>query len=172
MPSLNDLMTTDVNNVTKARTVARAMRLFLVDDEPMVWRGLELLFGHEADLTVCGHASSASETLERLPALAPDLAIVDLSLRSETGFDLLRQLRRLSPGLGLLVFSMHNEISFVRAAFEAGAQAYVTKEEGADTVLEAVRSVAAGKTYLSPAIAARMPYPLATFDSLKRENQA
>ncbi len=150
----------------RKKTSARVARLFLVDDEPIVRRGLELLFSHEADLVVCGHAATASETLERIPALVPDLAIVDLglSLSFDDGFKLLRRLRRRFPKLRLLVFSMHNDAPSARAAFEAGAQGYVTKEEGAEKVLEAVRSLMEDKVYLSPAMAAKMPKPRSIFD--------
>ena len=133
------------------------IRLFLVDDEPVVLKGLTLLLSGEPDLEVCGCADSSADALQRIPQLGPDLAVVDLTLKGEDGVDLIRELRQRCPKLKLLVFSMHHQISCVRRALEAGAHGYVTKDEGAEQVIGAIRLLLAGKCYVTPTLAAGMP---------------
>jgi len=132
-------------------------RLFLVDDEPAVRKGLGLLVSGRADLDVCGEAASGRDALELIPRLHPDLVVVDLTLKSVGGLELMRRLRQTHPELKLLVFSMHNQLSYVQAAFEVGAQGYVAKEEGTEKLLEAIDVLIAGGLYLTPMMAARLP---------------
>lgn len=133
--------------------------MFLVDDEPVVLRGLEVLLDRQAHLAVCGAAKRASEALLQTQVLAPDLVVVDLSLGhgEEDGFKLIRQMRRACPKLKILVFSMRTAMTDAQAAFNAGADGYVTKEEGTEALLEGVQLVLAGKHYVSPMVAAQVP---------------
>jgi DNA-binding NarL/FixJ family response regulator len=132
-------------------------RLFLVDDEPVVRRGLWMLFSLQPDLEVCGEAGTEHEALKGILVLRPDLAVVDLSLKEGDGLALIKQLRQRCPALKILVFSMHEQVHFATAAFAAGAQGYVLKEEGAERALEAVHILLDGGYYLSEAIAAKAP---------------
>lgn len=135
----------------------RKTRVFLVDDEPIVRRGLRLLFGSKPDLEVCGEAATEHEALEGILARRPDLAVVDLSLKEGDGLALITQLHRLCPGLRILVFSMHAQVHFATLAFEAGAHGYVVKEEGTEKVLEAIHTLMEGGCYLSAGLAAEAP---------------
>jgi DNA-binding NarL/FixJ family response regulator len=130
-------------------------RVFLVDDEPIVRRGLRVLLSVKPGLAVCGEADTEHDALEGILALQPDLAIVDLSLRLGDGVALIKQLHQRCPALKILVFSMHHQAHFATAAFAAGAHGYVVKDEGTERVLEAVASVMDGKPYLSEQIAAK-----------------
>ena len=132
-------------------------RVFLVDDEPAVRRGLELLLGRDPRLLVCGSASTAAEALKSIQTLEPDLVVVDLHLDNGHGYKLLRQLRRCCPRLRLLVFSLQDRPSLAMAALRAGADGYVTKEEGTEKLLEAIALLVAGQTYVSAAVAGRLP---------------
>jgi DNA-binding NarL/FixJ family response regulator len=132
-------------------------RLFLVDDEPVVLRGLRMLFGQQPRLQVCGEAETEDEALEGILALRPDLAVVDLSLKEGDGLALIKQLHLLCPALKILVFSMHEQAHFVVTAFAAGAHGYVLKEEGTERVLEAIQVLMQGRCYLSEQLAARAP---------------
>lgn len=136
---------------------APKIRLFLVDDEPVVRRGLELLIGVEPNLEVCGVAEGEAEALERIAASRPHLAVVDLGLKQGSGLSLIKRLRQRYPALRILVFSMHNQPRYVSAAFAAGAHGYVAKDEGTDKVLEALRLVSQGSQYLSEEFGSRMP---------------
>jgi DNA-binding NarL/FixJ family response regulator len=139
-------------NTTPPRT-----RLFLVDDEPGVRRGLRSLCGLETNLEVCGEAATEREALEGILALRPHLVIVDLSLKKGDGLGLIKQLHEHCPALKILVFSMHDQAHFATAAFAAGAHGYVVKEDGAERVLEAIQVVMQGGQYLSKQIAAKAP---------------
>jgi DNA-binding NarL/FixJ family response regulator len=132
--------------------------LFLVDDEPVVRKGLRLLFGLKPELEVCGEAATEHEALAGILALRPDLAVVDLTLKEGDGLSLIKQLHRLYPALRILVFSMHAQASFATAAFAAGAHGYVIKEDGAERLREAVRALLGGECYLSERIAAEAPH--------------
>jgi DNA-binding NarL/FixJ family response regulator len=127
-----------------------------VDDHPIVRRGFQLLFGLEPDLAICGEADSGNGALEKILALKPDVAIVDLSLRASSGLELIKQLRAQSLPVKLLVFTMHDEAIYAEHALRAGADGYITKEEGAEKALEAVRVLLQGKRYVSHALAEKM----------------
>ena len=133
------------------------VRLFLVDDEPRVRRGVEILLGAGTGLELCGSAESVAGALQLIPQLEPDVVLVDLSLPGDDGFELIRRLHQLRPRLKLLVFSMHNQPAYVSKAFEAGAQGYVPKDEGPDRLLEAIETLLAGRSYVTPGLAARLP---------------
>jgi DNA-binding NarL/FixJ family response regulator len=135
------------------------IRLFLVDDEPVVRRGLRLLFSHEPGLEVCGEAGTELEALEGILSEQPDLAIVDLSLKEGDGLALIKRLHRLRPTTKILVFSMHEQEHFVATSLAAGAHGYVLKDEGTDQVLQAIQEVMKGKCYLSPRMAAKVARP-------------
>ncbi len=133
------------------------IRVFLVDDEPIVRKGLRLLLGVKPGLAVCGEAESEHDALEGILALRPDLAVVDLTLKLGDGLVLIKQLHKLRPALKILVFSMHQEAHFAMAAFAAGAHGYVIKEEGTERVLEAIQAVMDGECYLSAHMAGKAP---------------
>jgi DNA-binding NarL/FixJ family response regulator len=131
-----------------------AVRVFLVDDHPIVRRGFQLLLGMEPDLEVCGDADNAPEALAGILRTQPDVVIVDLSLRVGSGLDLIKQLRAQCPKLNILVFTMHAEQLYAERALRAGANGYMTKEEGAEKAIGAVRDLMQGKPYLSPQLTA------------------
>jgi DNA-binding NarL/FixJ family response regulator len=133
------------------------IRLFLVDDEPIVRKGLQLLFGVEPGLAVCGEAENEHDALEGILARQPDLAVVDLGLKLGDGLSLIKQLHQFCPELKILVFSMHDQVHFAAAAFAAGAHGYVIKDEGTERLLEAIQVVMDGQHYLSERIAAKAP---------------
>lgn len=121
--------------------------LFLVDDHAMVREGLVAVL-QQAGFRVCGQAGSRAETLNHPGLAAAQLAVVDIALGEDNGVDLVRRLH--ARGLPALVYSMHEDSNVVRKAFAAGAVGYVTKREVASCLVEAVRSVLAGKRYVSP----------------------
>jgi len=133
------------------------IRVFLVDDEPVVRRGLRLLLELEADLRVCGEAASEAAAMEGISKLRPHLAVVDLSLEAGDGLSLIKRLREYSPALKILVFSMHDQAETATAAFTAGAQGYIVKDEGTEKVVEAIRAIMGGGCYLSERISSKAP---------------
>ena len=132
-------------------------RLFLVDDEPVVRRGLGLLLSSQPGFEVCGEAATEHEALEGILTRRPDVTVVDLSLKEGDGLALIKQLHQHCPALKILVFSMHDQVHYAAGAFGAGAHGYVLKEEGAERVIEAIQSILRGERYLSEQIAAKAP---------------
>ena len=129
-------------------------RVFLVDDHPIVRRGLVDLIENEADLAVAGEAGSAEEAIERIPAAAPDLVLLDLSLGSVLqGMEVIEKLRGTVP---VLVSSMHDEAIYAERALRAGASGYVGKHESPETLLAAIRKVLAGDVAVSAELTHRL----------------
>jgi DNA-binding NarL/FixJ family response regulator len=126
-------------------------RIVIIDDHPLVQRGLTALIDAEFDLIVCAQAANQEDGLRAIAATRPDLAVVDLSLGDGDGFDLIREIRFRHGGLRVLVATMHVAPLYAQRAFAAGASGYVTKSEMTETLLMAIRSVLRGETYGAPA---------------------
>lgn len=131
-------------------------RIFLVDDHPLVRERLAQVIDRETDLVVCGEAQDASSALVAIAKLAPDLAIVDISLKDSHGLELIKDLQAQRPALPILVLSMHDESLYAERVLRAGALGYITKQEATRQVLNAIRQVLSGRIYLSEQMAARM----------------
>jgi DNA-binding NarL/FixJ family response regulator len=127
---------------------ARA-RILIVDDHPMVREGLVARLSSRPSLEVCGEAAEVDEALDLVDSLQPELMIVDLSLRSGHGLDLIKKVGIRQPATKMLVLSAHDESLFARRALRAGALGYVNKQEAQDTVIEAIEAVLRGERYLS-----------------------
>jgi DNA-binding NarL/FixJ family response regulator len=123
----------------------------LVDDHPMMLEGLgKLLAPH---LEVVGIATDGRALLEAAARLRPDLVIADVSMPGIDGIEATRRLRATAPGIRVMILSVHGEASWVRAAFAAGAWAYLTKSSVPDEIELAVREVLDGHCYISPRVA-------------------
>ena len=125
-------------------------RILIVDDHPLVRRGLRALINAEPDLIVCAEAATQQDGVDAIAAARPDLAVVDLSLGHGDGLDLVREFRSRHGGLRVLVLTMHDAPAYVRRAFAAGANGCVSKQELTETLLMAIRSVLRGETYAAP----------------------
>jgi CheY-like chemotaxis protein len=132
--------------------LAPAKRILIIDDHPLVRRGLTALIDAEPDLIVCAQAANQEDGLRAIAATRPDLAVVDLSLGDGGGLDLIREIRSCYGGLRVLVVTMHLAPLYARRTFAAGASGYVIKSEMTKTLLMAIRSVLRGETYGAPAI--------------------
>jgi len=130
----------------------RKRRIFVVDDHPIMRDGISQLIDQQADLEVCGEASSAQEALGNLAAADPDLLLVDISLAGMDGIELIKIVRKREPRLPMLVLSMHEEALYAERAVRAGARGYVMKHASSETLLTAIRRVLDGKIALSPAM--------------------
>jgi len=137
-------------------TKSKRPRLFLVDDHPLVRERLGQLIAQQPDMIVCGECGDAAECLRLIPAAKPDLVIVDLSLKSSHGIELIKDIRVENPELRILVLSMHDESLFAERALRAGALGYVTKQESTDTILSAIRRVLAGEMFLTERMATQL----------------
>ena len=143
-------------NTPEMATATRARaRILLVDDHALMRHGLSALIGDQPDLEVCGEAADSVEGMARLASLNPDLAIVDISLKTGHGLDLIRQIRARNECVKILVLSMHDEKLFAER-LRAGAMGYVNKEEAPARVIDAIRQVLSGKVALSPPMTERL----------------
>lgn len=131
-------------------------RILVVDDHPIVRQGLSTLLASAPDLQVVGTAATIEEALAALPQCAPDIAVVDLTLKDRSGLELIAELRRLYPAVKSLVLSMHDEEDYAERALQAGASGYVMKEKADEVIIEALRRVRAGEVYLSAEVSSRM----------------
>jgi DNA-binding NarL/FixJ family response regulator len=133
-----------------------AKRIVIVDDHPLFRKGLQELIHSDGSFAVCGEASNASEGMEVIRKLSPDLAIVDLSLPGANGIELIKNIRAEFPKVPILVLSMHDESLYALRALRAGAEGYVMKHEAMANVIQAIHEVFNGRPYLSPAMAAQV----------------
>lgn len=140
------------NSAVKTKQV----KIFIVDDHPIVRRGLVQLIDQEEDLVVCGEADSIQSTLDQWKKASPDLALVDLSLNAESGLELIKDLKVRYPAVPVLVLSMHVETFYAERAIRAGAKGYIMKQRASDQVMVAIRRVLAGEVYLSEAMSAKV----------------
>jgi DNA-binding NarL/FixJ family response regulator len=138
-------MTKTANAKTAAST-----RIMIVDDHPLVREGLIGLLSAQSDFVVCGEASGAAEARHIVATMKPDVAIIDLTLTDGSGIDLIKEFKAKFSAMKLLVVSMHEESLFAERVLRAGAVGYVNKQEASRTIVQAVRTILAGKMYLSP----------------------
>ena len=140
-------------------------RITIVDDHPIVLEGLAQLINQQADLVVCSKAGNAKQALEAVEKQRVDLVIVDMLLKNTTGIQLTKSLKSKCPDIRILILSMSDEPYYIKHAFQAGAQGYITKDEVADEIISAIRQVLNGKIYLSTRLAEK--FPRRTIDSIK-----
>jgi DNA-binding NarL/FixJ family response regulator len=132
------------------------IRVFLLDDHEVVRRGLGDLLQAEGDIEVVGESGSAVEATHRVPALRPDVAILDARLPDGNGIDVCRDVRAVDPTIKGLILTSYEDDEALFAAIMAGAAGYVLKQIRGTDLVDAVRRVAAGQSLLDPAVTARV----------------
>lgn len=132
------------------------LTVFLVDDYEVVRRSVGDLLDEEDDLTVIGQAGSVAEALARIPALLPDVAVLDIRLPDGNGVELCRELRSRLPGLNCLILTSYTDEQAMMAAILAGAGGYVIKDIKGMELVSAVRTVGAGRSLLNTRAAAAL----------------
>src|ERR1700761_4797635 len=143
-------------NTTKAAPAAPApiakksnkTRVLIVDDHPLLRKGVGQLINAERDMEVAGEADDAHKALSALEASKPDVAVIDISLGGTSGIELLKDIKVRFPGLLVLVLSMPDESVYAQRALRAGASGYIMKQEGAEKVVTALRRILNGEVYL------------------------
>lgn len=131
-------------------------RVFLVDDHPMVREHLALLINQQPDLEVCGEASDAAQAMEGIEKNQPDIAIIDLSLKSSNGLELIKDIKARGWGTPVLVLSMHDEGLYAERVLRAGGFGYINKQESSGEILQAIRKVIDRQIHVSGDLAAMM----------------
>ena len=132
------------------------IRVFLLDDHEVVRRGLHDLLESEGDIEVVGESGSVKEAIARIPALRPDVAVLDGRLPDGSGIDVCREVRSIDPNIKALILTSYDDDEALFAAILAGAAGYVLKQIGGNDLIDGVRRVAAGQSLLDPALTARV----------------
>jgi DNA-binding NarL/FixJ family response regulator len=146
----------------KSEQADRKHRVFIVDDHPLVREGLSNLINEQADLVVCGEAEDAAQALAGIGVARPDLALIDISLKTASGLELVKDLGVHFPAVALIVLSMHDDLLYAERALRAGARGYVMKRETTKDVLTAIRRVLQGDVYVSERVMTAMARRLGT----------
>jgi DNA-binding NarL/FixJ family response regulator len=131
-------------------------KVLLVDDHPLVREGLGRLINDQPDLFVAGEADGPMAAMELIKKSMPDLVALDLSLAGGDGLDLCKQLHEMHPNLPVLIISMHDESLYAERALRAGASGYVMKQAPQEQVMQAIRRVLSGETWLSEKMSAHL----------------
>ncbi len=132
------------------------IRVFLLDDHEVVRRGIADLLTDAGDIEVVGESGSAQEATRRIPALKPDVAILDGRLPDGSGIDVCRDIRAVDPTIKGLILTSYEDDEALFAAIMAGAAGYVLKQIRGTDLVDAVRRVAAGQSLLDPAVTQRV----------------
>lgn len=135
---------------------AAPIRVFLLDDHEVVRRGLTHLLTQEDDLQIVGESGSAVDAVARIPALRPDVAVLDARLPDGSGIEVCREIRSIDPSIAVIVLTSYDDDEALFAAIMAGAAGYVLKQVRGTDLVDAVRRVAAGQSLLDPAVTQRV----------------
>ncbi|SHN75977.1 response regulator [Cryptosporangium aurantiacum] len=128
------------------------IRVFLLDDHEVVRRGLAALLESSGDIEVIGESGSAPEAARRIPALRPDVAVLDARLPDGNGIDVCRDIRSADPSIKALILTSYQDDEALFSAIMAGAAGYVLKQIRGTDLVDAIRRVAAGQSLLDPAV--------------------
>jgi two-component system response regulator DevR len=132
------------------------IRVFLLDDHEIVRRGIADLLSAADDMEVVGEAGTAAEALRRIPAVQPDVALLDGRLPDGSGIEVCRSLRSSYPEIGCLILTSYDDDDALFAAVMAGASGYLLKEIRGSSLLDGIRQVKAGRSLLDPAVTERV----------------
>ena len=140
----------------RGKPTIRRVRVMIVDDHPMTRDGLAHMINHQPDMIVSGEAESAAQALGALETNEPDLMLVDITLPGKSGLELIKDIKAMHPGLPVLVVSMHDESLYADRVLRAGARGYISKHEGGEKLMGAIRHVLSGRIYVSETMSAHI----------------
>jgi two-component system response regulator NreC len=127
-------------------------RILLADDHAVVRQGFKMILGAQADMEIVGEAGNGREAVELAGQLNPDIVVMDVAMPELNGIEATRRLIAANPHTRVIALSMHKDSVYVREILRAGARGYLLKDSGADDLVKAIRAVAGGESYLSPAV--------------------
>lgn len=132
------------------------LRIILVDDHAVVRTGYRLLLENDPGIEIVAELESGEQANQQARELNPDVIVMDLSMPGMGGLEAIRRIKAKNPEIRILVFTMHDNVSFVEHAMEAGASGYITKNNAANVLIQAVRQVARGESYIDPHLESEM----------------
>lgn len=136
-------------------------KILIVDDHPLVRKGIRSLLEQEHDLAICGEAANRREVLDLAQKTRPDLVLLDITLEGPDGIEVTKALRAECDDVPILIVSMHDEGLYAERALRAGARGYIMKQEVAENVIKAIRQVLRGDIYISEAMRQKLLQDLA-----------
>jgi DNA-binding NarL/FixJ family response regulator len=136
------------------------IRLLIADDHAIVREGLKQIFSLAENIDVAGEAATGAEVLEAVYDRPYDLLLLDMTMPGINGVDLIHRIRLRESRLPILILSMHNSPQIVRRTLKAGAAGYLAKESPPETLIAAVKKVAAGGRYIDPVLAEQMAFDM------------
>jgi two-component system response regulator NreC len=131
------------------------LRILLAEDHKIMREGLKAVVDREANMEVVGEAENGSSAVALTQALRPDVVVMDLSMPELDGLKAIETLKRLLPDTKVLILTRHTDGHYVQQLLRGGASGYVLKQSASEELVRAIRRVAAGQTYLDPAISER-----------------
>jgi DNA-binding NarL/FixJ family response regulator len=134
----------------------KSTRIVIVDDHPVLRKGLGRIIDSNDGFVVCGEAGEAIDGMALIRREKPDLVIADIGLPGASGIELTKNIRAEFPDMPVLILSMHEESLYAMRALRAGATGYIVKQEAIEKIADAVREVLNGRRYLSPAISQQL----------------
>jgi two-component system, NarL family, response regulator DevR len=132
------------------------IRVFILDDHELVRRGLADLLHSTKDIVIVGEAGTAAEALHRIPAAAPQVALLDARLPDGSGIDVCREIRSLHPEVRCVILTSYDDDEAVFAAVMAGASGYLLKQIGGSTLVDGIHQVAKGRSLLDPQVTQKL----------------
>ncbi len=132
------------------------LRVFLADDHAVLREGLRMLVNAQPDMECVGEASDGRAAVERVRALLPDVAVLDVSMPELNGLHAAEMIRRCCPDAKILTLTRHTDDGYLQQLLKAGVSGYVLKQSASNVLLTGIRAVAAGQTFLDPAIAGKV----------------
>ncbi|WP_234571431.1 response regulator transcription factor [Rhodohalobacter sp. 614A] len=150
--------------------MAENKKIYIVDDHPLMRKGLVMTIEKEIGFEVCGQAESAEEALTDIINMKPHVAVVDISLPGMNGIELIKNVLHQQPDLKILVVSRHDEELYAERALRAGAKGYLMKLEAAEVLISAIRQILKGGIYLSENIGTKLIMKMATGNASKSDN--
>jgi DNA-binding NarL/FixJ family response regulator len=133
----------------------RELRILVADDHAIVREGLKTLIGAQTDMRVVAEAADGRGAVDLASMVQPDVAVIDIGLPDLNGVAVVQQLRRSMPQIRTIALTVHEEACYLRQILDAGASGYVLKRVAASELVDAIRSVAAGRAYIDPVMAAK-----------------
>jgi len=130
----------------------KRIRILLADDHAVVRQGFKMILSAQPDMEIVGEAGNGRQAVEQAEELKPDVVVMDVAMPELNGIEATRRLASSAPHARVLALSMHKDSVYVREILRAGARGYLLKDSGAADLLQAVRAVASGEGYLSPAV--------------------
>ena len=134
--------------------------VLIVDDHPILRRGLQHVLFESQDIVVAGEAGNGLEGLQEISKNDYDVILLDISLPGKSGLEVLRQVKREKPDIKVLILSIHKEEQYVLKALSDGACGYLTKESAPDELVTAIHEIMLGKKYVSASLAAKLSLEL------------